>query len=450
MTKDDYVKDKFVAQFIEWMSAKLDDETFAHGYTMRRTGQRWTCTSIFNAYEKYQWRHSGVPSLGVPRGDTFESNAAALAALRAELISALAAGDDNRVCAAACAIVIWGGVGPGNLTWLTANKLGLAALIAAIRDALDANDSAYPGLMAADLRFTSGMSKVYSLACKRFVIYDSRVAAALGLAVVRFCREAGLEAVPAGLQFPWAPPNAAPNADNPPMRDPRVNNFDFLRLRSGAQHAKWNLFASWVLAAIVEKLDGGNSGFAKIEAKADRLRALEAALFMIGYDLGRKESGDGSGANNAALPAPNPQDGDDGAWTECYTPKHGNPFQYRIDDRGIATNGPLRFNDDLINRTLTRLYVHFGADPFPLANNAVNVPAGIEQMGLGVAYVDAGGNNAPNTSKLAAILQDLNVLVRCYDAPGNGAHWTLNKDALGLVDGRVNIRPWLDERRNDE
>jgi hypothetical protein len=36
MTKDEYVNHEFVAQFIDWMSEKLDDETFAHAYTMRK------------------------------------------------------------------------------------------------------------------------------------------------------------------------------------------------------------------------------------------------------------------------------------------------------------------------------------------------------------------------------------------------------------------------------
>lgn len=451
MTKDEYVNNEFVAQFIEWMSTKLDDETFAHAYTMRRGNQPWSCESVFGAYQNYYWPHRGVAALGVPAGYTFESNAGALEALQKALTDALVAGDDKRACEIICALMAWGGVQAGNVSWLTANEDELASLIVAMRDALNAGNTQHPLLAAKDLRFNSGMSKVYSLVCDEFVIYDSRVAAALGMAIVKFCIERKLESVPAELQFPWAPAKSAPNAVNPPLRDPRRGQFDFLRLGSGRSYAAWNLRASWLLSAVSKRLVGGNSGFASIQPDADRLRALEAALFMIGYDLNRRESGESNAEDCAPPPpAPNQQDGDDGDWTECFTPAHGNRFEYRIDDRGIATNGPLRFNDDLINRTLTNLHAHFGLNAFPLANNAVNVPAGIEQMGLGVAYVQAGGHNAPNTSKLAAILQDLNVFERCYAHRGNGARWTLNKDALGLVDGEVNIRPWLNERRNDE
>ncbi|HEV3431553.1 MAG TPA: hypothetical protein VG320_27055 [Paraburkholderia sp.] len=446
MTKDEYVNHEFVAQFIDWMSEKLDDETFAHAYTMRKWNRHWSCGSLFDAYKNYYWPHGGVKALGVAAGHTFESNAEALEALQKGLVDALLAGDDKRACELMCALMAWGGVQAGNVSWLTANEAGLAALVAKTRDALNAGD-------AQDLRFNSGMSKAYSLVCNEFVIYDSRVAAALGMAIVKFCVERKLESVPAELQFPWAPAKSAKNAVNPPVRDPRQGRFDFLRLGGGRLYAAWNLRASWLLSTMAKRLAGGASGFAGIESDARRLRALEAALFMIGYDLGRDGGATGNGGNNVPEPRPPVQvirGNDDSDWVECFTPSHGNRFEYRIEDHQIAINGPLNFNHDLIDRTLTNLFVHFGQSPFSLANNAVNVPAGTEQMGLGVAYVQAGGNNAPNTSKLAAILQDLDVFEPCFDRPGPGRHWTLNLEALGLVDGKVNIRPWLNEYRKDE
>jgi hypothetical protein len=42
-------------------------------------------------------------------------------------------------------------------------------------------------LRSKNLRLSSGMIKVYSLLCKDFIIYDSRVAAGLGWMVVKYC-----------------------------------------------------------------------------------------------------------------------------------------------------------------------------------------------------------------------------------------------------------------------
>ena len=46
-----------------------------------------------------------------------------------------------------------------------------------------------------DLRFNAGMTKVYSLMCDNFIIYDSRVAAALGWLVMKYCRDRKLTAL---------------------------------------------------------------------------------------------------------------------------------------------------------------------------------------------------------------------------------------------------------------
>ena len=56
-------------------------------------------------------------------------------------------------------------------------------------------------------------------------------------------------------------------------------------LRSGSHHALWNMRASWMLAAVLVHPSG--CGFHGIVDPNDSLRALEAALFMIGYVLGQ-------------------------------------------------------------------------------------------------------------------------------------------------------------------
>lgn len=48
-----------------------------------------------------------------------------------------------------------------------------------------------PILQRTGLRFNAGMTKVYSLLADSLIIYDSRVAAALGWIVVKYCQAPG-------------------------------------------------------------------------------------------------------------------------------------------------------------------------------------------------------------------------------------------------------------------
>lgn len=112
------------------------------------------------------------------------------------------------------------------------------------------------------LRFNSGMTKVYSLLCDNFVIYDSRVAAALGWAIVKYCQLHGLATVPELLCFPWAAAKEGLGADRKRL-----------------------------MQAVLDHPNARESHFHTVEAPNNPLRALEAAFFMIGYDLGEPVAG---------------------------------------------------------------------------------------------------------------------------------------------------------------
>lgn len=268
-----------VRDFIDWLASNLASSSkFPHAYTDRRSGRHWQFSGLEDACNQYCWRHRGT--LGVPAGHSLDSNHAALSALRDALQSSLAKGDDMAVCEAACEVMRWGGVGAGNNRWLRDNTSGLATLLASTTALLNSgNPSQLPG----KLRFNAGMTKVYSLLADDFIIYDSRVAAALGWLVVRYCEEKGLAQVPHGLQFPWAAAKEGVNAGAPKNRNPARQGLSFPRLQSGRLHAEWNLKASWMLAEVLRK--DSASQFSH-PSPIPALRRLEAALFMIGYDLG--------------------------------------------------------------------------------------------------------------------------------------------------------------------
>lgn len=416
MKKSDYLQIPAVQGFVDWLSQHLDSDLLAHGYTNRRSRLSWHCNSVFDAFAQYRWGHTALPRLGCPKGSSFATNAATLEALRLDLRQALASADDTLACQAAIDVMTWGGVRAGNVRWLMANSFGLAQRLVEVRDALSADDTADPRLQAPELRFNAGMTKVYSLLCDNLIIYDSRVAAALGWVVVRYCQAQGLSRVPAELGFPWAPAKTAPGHPNPKQRNPGSGMLTFPPLRSGPLHAEWNLKASWLLEATLSSPHAQASAFRSRVAPGEQLRALEAALFMVGYDLATGDT--------AAPPSEN--------WTESFTLSRHKQFHYRITPDGIDLQNRRGFEIGELAATVERLWQDFGHHPFPLANNADAVANGTAQPGLGSAYFQVTGRAAPETSKLAAIFEELGIFQR-HHSTGRAMHWMLNTELLNLA-----------------
>ena len=284
-TKQSYAALPHVSAFIGWLATELNSKTlFNHQYVDRRSGNTWSCDSLFGAYESYRWSFPGNTRLGYETGTCATSNAKALEALRQDFIAA--GTDDTLVLQAATDVMAWGGVTARNVEWLKANKAGLGRMIQEVQLALVQKDPNAPALRSKALRFNAGMTKVYSLICPDFLIYDSRVAAALGLLVVRYCEAKGLSQVPDALCFPWASAKESEHTSSPKRRNPSTGSLQFKRLRAGSHHAQWNMRANWVLSQVIAHDAASQSPFHQIDAPANALRGLEQALFMMGYDLG--------------------------------------------------------------------------------------------------------------------------------------------------------------------
>lgn len=271
-----------VKAFIEWLAQHLgSNQPLKHEYVNRKTGKRWQFADLYDAFKQYEWYHSGVPHLKVSAGSCAVSNNQALDAMSTDLLAATC---DNMMLRGTKAMMSWGGVSAHNNQWLEDNQDGLAKTIEQVAEVLRVGDLDSPQFRA-DIRFNAGMTKVYSVICQDFIIYDSRVAAALGMLVIIYCEEKGLRTVPDGLRFPWAPAKEGESAAVPKRRNPSKNKaFKFPGLRRGSHHALWNMRASWVLSQALAHPHAKSSQFHVGGGSA--LRKLEMALFMIGYDLG--------------------------------------------------------------------------------------------------------------------------------------------------------------------
>lgn len=434
MNRSRYLAQRDVQQFIEWLVPNLtDDGNLSHCFVERRSGRQLQFAGLEDAFEQYRWPSRGA--FGIPAGETLADNDQVLRTLRDALRKALDRGDAQATCSAACQVMVWGGVQNGNIRWLQENAESLADTLEAVTAALDAGELAGV-LLDTQLRFNAGMTKVYSLLAKDLIIYDSRVAAALGWLVAKYCRAQALAAVPAPLAFPWAPAKEGLSAASPKNRNPAIGGLRFPRLQSGPMHAEWNLKASWVLVEALSRDRG--SRFAQ-PGPVDSLRRLEAALFMLGYDLPPQPLARQVVAQGPLTQASSAE-ASTSTWNECYTAARGKQFHYRIEpDRIVLKDGRV-FLREHVNATLEWLKKHFRSNPFPLANSAQHVPTGASPAGIGVAYFRAtlGKGSPPHTSALAAVLVELGILLR-----QSHRSWVLSPECLAA--GTIDIGPVLQE-----
>lgn len=276
MKKNAYLSHPATQAFVDWFAAELTKPNHPHSYQSAR-GRHYAFDGLDAAMQQYDWGFKFNDEQGkLWQGSSLAENQIALSHITHHLQDAVARQDDEATRIWSTAVMAWGGVMNGNAKWLADNKTGLSAHVATVKAILDLNDDAEHVLKPIQ-RFNAGMTKVYSLLCDRFIIYDSRVAAALAWFVTHWCRANNQETVPDLLAFPCLAAKEAVNAKLKKVRNPSWGSLSFPTLTGARLHAKWNLRASWILDASLAK--------AKHASFGDNLRALEAALFMWGYDL---------------------------------------------------------------------------------------------------------------------------------------------------------------------
>ena len=228
---------------------------------MLKPYHEWCCDSLWQAYERYEWN-----------GMDFDVNRTELDCLAACVRRAVEDNDQSAFVGAASGILRWGGVTNGNVE--TLRNLGAKAL-PTFRDASHLLDpsSARTSRLEGVHYMNSGWTKVYALMLNDLPIYDGRVGAAMGYLVQKHCRDAELNGVPDLLHFRWGPAKGNHN------RNPSSGLLWFKMLSTPRIWAECNVRAAWILGEVC-----GEGRFADLPS-ARRLRALEAALFMIGYEI---------------------------------------------------------------------------------------------------------------------------------------------------------------------
>lgn len=290
LCKADYLSSSDVDGFITYLVGLLDgDLEFSHAYRVRdarlpehhrarlNVDRRLQFCSLESAFNNYWWANSD-----------YDENKQALERVQEivrETIDVKGTERPDAVLNALREVLGWGAgyrrtkLYTANLKWASDRADSLAERLRAGREAMVSDT---PNLAVFDprqegcARMNAGYTKYYALACEDVVIYDGRVGAALGLLARHFCKASKLPRVPHQLQFGWG----AQSGKNPLNRNPSDSEFSFGRLPvEGAIWAAWNIKANWVLSSARRRAQ------AKWCKGDDGLRRIEAALFVIGYEI---------------------------------------------------------------------------------------------------------------------------------------------------------------------
>lgn len=289
LCKNTYLKLPIVSELIDYLEKHIDGATFQHKITIRdkrlskndprRINPEFLIYSLESAFEGYWWD-----------GEGFDVNNKKLNQVQDEIRDALKNSisdeSNDKLYISLCKVLSWGAGGTrtslytSNRDWAFNYKRNLRESLNLGCEAMRSNT---PDLSVFNhnpnkiyARMNAGFTKFYSLACDNVVIYDGRVGSALGFMVRLFCQNQKLNSVPPEIAFRWG----AQTGSNPLNRDPSLGQFNFAKLPvQGSIWAEWNIKANWILSA------------ASARSKAtwcsgeNKLRRLEAALFVMGYSM---------------------------------------------------------------------------------------------------------------------------------------------------------------------
>ena len=447
--QDEFLRDSDVKTFVAWFANCLASCTPRHSY-QTAAADHYDFDGLVGALNKYDWGFSLVfpGDSMVTAGHTYADNEAALERLGSQLVAAVNNPEpsDVETLRWSRSVMTWGGVIAHNGVWLQKNAGGLTEMLRDAKRTLSLSDE-----RAVVRRFNAGMSKIYSLLVDNFIIYDSRVAASLAWFVSKWCHETKKDRVPDLLKFRCLRPKEAADAMLHKVRNPSCGHFKWGWVNTTQQHVLWNLRSSWLLQAAL-----ANSPSSEFAAQRRPLRALEAALFMWGYDLSQSSFCDVRVSElqdaDTAVPAmttpidlplshsageSDEQLCDQLNWNEALTNGGGRAvtFWWRVSEGadGVVikreNQSPEIFSFGELFSVIQELYDVFGYEWFPLANNVQRLHAGNERLGLGTIILKMRPGNishAQTASQLGVVMERLKMFE--WNNSQNGIKWRIAGD----------------------
>ena len=280
VNKSEFLSSEPVRLFIKWIEPRLDKPgSFMHKYYMKRFCVNWQCDSIYSAYELYQWPFTGtVPGKGQAiSGITFSDSYKFLDQLSKGLCQSIEKADAELSRQYSVEILKWGGVSQRNRNRIIEFGDDIIDYYKHVIKVLDIDH--FDAKKCGKVIMNSGFTKIYAQLIDDFIMYDGRVGAALGLLIRQFCEDNGLNSVPDEVLFGYGTGREAQTSATD-RRNPGNEKYKFPRITGNPRkHLLHNVKASWLLKQIIH---GTESRFSQLD---NGLNALQAALFMIGYDV---------------------------------------------------------------------------------------------------------------------------------------------------------------------
>lgn len=271
-----------VIAFTDWLSAQLPQRRIRLDIASSKfvpQGLQADTTFAELVPHCYRWRAAGMAS-----GDWVESSAKTQSLTQA-LRAAVQVGDTVATMQACSDILLWGGErnkAQGARPFLMGLGQDICVYIAeADRQMSLAHGNLQSGFGAVQ-RMNSMLTKVHAFySTEGLPIYDSRVSAAAA-ALVEFWRRASrTRTLPEALMFPLAggSAKAAHKLDCLFDQPELPGRLDYAAVSTTARWASAKLRLAWVMAETLRKTS------ALFRDQPERMRAMEASLFMVGYDI---------------------------------------------------------------------------------------------------------------------------------------------------------------------
>lgn len=314
LNKHKYLQDPLVIDFCAFISQSIDQFSYKeHSYRHRKTHEEFSFSGLADAANKYVWNDEGLKDTLTRMDD-----------LRRRLVPLIKedqeheAGAERELFGICLEIIEWGKVSGFALD--IGKRFVSGDLLRTIRYAGEALGSDRGevriddwGYAVEKLPMDSGYTKIYSIASDSHVIYDSRVALALSGLVRAWNRKCADDEERRRckklLAFRIPNPQQTENRSErkpPRCKDACPSEFPWISVDRDKKHgetALWNIRANWILdralkdysvsmnhngyvtLASQEGSDGKIDGHELAEKRWKRLRVIEMALFMMGYNI---------------------------------------------------------------------------------------------------------------------------------------------------------------------
>lgn len=191
-TELEFLSNIQVQNFIKYLTDLLDGNiSFKHIFYHKKNRINYTFNSINDAFTGYDWN------------GTYEENKNKLDKLQQSLSKSLSENNQEQFAKSAIEVLKWGGV-------LNGNQQKIEEFVKS--NSLLSNFKLYCTILSnknilknelADVPMNSGFTKIYSLLIDNFIIYDSRVGAALGLLVKDYLIKNNQLTLPKELNFAY-------------------------------------------------------------------------------------------------------------------------------------------------------------------------------------------------------------------------------------------------------